>query len=125
MAEIFDILTIDNAVVDEVLDVGEVFETIATLTTVEREAGKYSLTVSFTPRFIDVLRSFVWHLIGDVVTDDYTHKNTDITNYEPYSYTYIVNHIGGIFTTTLESHKEVLASQLDFNDVSIIFKRIG
>ena len=126
MAELFSILTFDEVKVSEVLNISDVYTTVATLNTPLRAAGKYMLGLSLTYTFTSTTNSafLQWRIDGGA-WNVYQREPKDNTDKTANFYSYPDDYAEGAHTVEVQMRKEDAAGTLDIQFLDIYFQRIG
>jgi len=125
--EIFDILTYDVAKVNGVLDIGEVYQNIATLTTPSRPAGQYDIAFSFTWQLASTNKSAYmrWQL-NSAGWHEFRGEPKDSTDSYARYYGFPLDLPAGVNVLEFEARKEdAQAGQFDITFLDLIVKRVG
>lgn len=101
-------------------DVGEVYETLANIST-SITAGVYMVTVYILYTLNDDTRSAIFRLTRNSGSQVMTHEPKDRTDVTPISYTYVHNQtVDGAFNLTLEAKKEAGAGTFNIIECGLV-----
>ena len=125
--ELFDVLTYDTTKATGVLDIGEVYQNIATLVTPSRPAGKYEVSFAFTWALASANKSAYmrWQLNG-LGWNEFRGEPKDATDIYARYYGFPYDFAAGVKTLEFEARKEdSQAGQFDITFLDLIIKRVG
>ena len=111
-----------------ILDIGDVYQTILTLTTPSLPAGEYTMGVAINAAFNEQKnRPMIWRVTGAMSVSECSDSigDNDIGEKNRF-YAYPKNFAGGVMTLVLEAKKSAaFSAQLDINFADLIIRRIG
>jgi len=107
------------------LNIGDVYESIATLVTPLLDPGIIELAMSTTWVLGTANRSiFIRHRINGGAWTEFISEPSDATNRMPMYYAYPKNWVGGVVTVEVEARKEGSNADFDILFMDLIVKEI-
>ena len=124
--DIFGIMTYDYQKESAILNIGDVYQPIITLTTPARPAGLYYLGLSYTYTFPDTNDSVFlrWRVDGSA-WQEITSEPKDIQDVIPGYYAFPKQYVAGVHVVEVEARKTTGGNQFDMNFIDVFFQRIG
>ena len=127
MAEIFDILTVDDDTANDVVVPDATWLSIAKIDPIDRPAGKYRFETSIDAMFADTNDSAMFRFSNDggLTWREFVKQAVDPTEHIPLYYAHLKNHQGGVVQLELQASKDVGALALTIKEAQVIISRVG
>lgn len=109
-----------------ILDIGEVYEPIATLTTPSRPGGTFEVKFAVTAHILSSNRSYNLRTrLNGGAWREYVFEESDITNLHPLFYSFPRELPAGVNVMELEARKEPGANQFDITFANLVIQRVA